>query len=149
MLAATSSPHAIVGHDELALVMRTRSDRPLLLIDIAVPRDVDPLCAQIAGVTLYDIDDLQSVVARNLSTRAEETPRALEIVEEEIHRFARWLGQLDALPTVSALPRLTPPSDRNGRYHNLSEPEARGSAPEIEARLWLPPMFSKPARFAR
>jgi glutamyl-tRNA reductase len=43
------------------------------------------------------------VVARNLSTRAEETPRALEIVEEEIHRFARWLGQLDALPTVSAL----------------------------------------------
>src|SRR5437868_9076691 len=46
---------------------------------------------------------MKSVMARNLSTRAEETPRALEIVEEEIHRFARWLGQLDALPTVSAL----------------------------------------------
>ena len=54
-------------------------------------------------MSLYDIDDLQAVVARNLSTRAEEIPRALEIVEEEIHRFARWLGQLDALPTVSAL----------------------------------------------
>jgi len=54
-------------------------------------------------VSLYDIDDLQAVVARNLSTRAEETPRALEIVEQEIQRFARWLGQLDALPTVAAL----------------------------------------------
>ena len=68
-----------------------------------MPRDVDPACGELEGVTLYDIDDLQSVVARNLSMRAEETPRALEIVEEEIHRFARWLGQLDALPTVSAL----------------------------------------------
>ena len=74
-----------------------------MLIDIAVPRDVDPACAQIDGVSLYDIDDLQAVVARNLSTRADETPQALEIVEAEIHRFARWLGQLDALPTVSAL----------------------------------------------
>jgi glutamyl-tRNA reductase len=54
-------------------------------------------------VTLYDIDDLQAVVARNLDTRASEVPRAQEIVEEEIQRFARWLGQLDVLPTVSAL----------------------------------------------
>ncbi len=80
-----------------------RGGGALLLIDIAVPRDVDPACGELEGVNLYDIDDLQAVIARNLSTRAEETPRALEIVEEEIHRFARWLGQLDALPTVSAL----------------------------------------------
>ncbi len=76
---------------------------PLLIIDIAVPRDVDPACGELEGVNLYDIDDLQAVVARNLSTRAEETPQALEIVEEEIQRFARWIGQLDALPTISAL----------------------------------------------
>ena len=80
-----------------------RRGRPLLMIDIAVPRDVEPACAELEGVTLYDIDDLQAVVARNLSTREEEAPRALEIVEEEIHRFARWLGQLDVLPTVGAL----------------------------------------------
>jgi glutamyl-tRNA reductase len=83
--------------------MRERDGRQLLLIDIAVPRDVDPACGELEGVSLYDIDDLQAVIARNLSTRAEETPHALEIVEEEIHRFARWLGQLDSLPTVSAL----------------------------------------------
>jgi glutamyl-tRNA reductase len=103
VLCSTASPHPIVGRDELELVMDQRGHRALLLIDIAVPRDVDPACGELEGVSLYDIDDLQAVIARNLSTRAEETPRALEIVEEEIHRFARWLGQLDALPTISAL----------------------------------------------
>jgi glutamyl-tRNA reductase len=103
VLSSTSSPHPILGRDELELVMGERDGRPLLLIDIAVPRDVDPACGELEGVTLYDIDDLQAVIARNLSMRAEETPRALEIVEEEIQRFARWLGQLDALPTVAAL----------------------------------------------
>ncbi|MFI5037574.1 MAG: glutamyl-tRNA reductase, partial [Solirubrobacterales bacterium] len=102
-LCSTSSPHPIVGREELELVMRERGGRPLLLIDIAVPRDVDSACGELEGVTLYDIDDLQAVVTRNLSSRAGEVPRAEEIVEEEIHRFARWLGQLDALPTVSAL----------------------------------------------
>jgi glutamyl-tRNA reductase len=103
VLCSTASPHPIVGRDELELVMGQREGRPLLVIDIAVPRDVEAACGELDGVTLYDIDDLQAVIARNLSTRAEETPRALEIVEEEIRRFARWLGQLDALPTVSAL----------------------------------------------
>src|ERR1700674_5546112 len=103
VVSSTSSPHQIVGREELELVMRERKGRPLLLIDIAVPRDIDPACGELHGVSLYDIDDLQAVVARNLNTRAEELPRALEIVEEEIHRFARWLGQADTLPTVSAL----------------------------------------------
>ncbi len=103
VLSSTSSPHPIVGREELELVMGERGGRPLLLIDIAVPRDIDPSCSELEGVTLYDIDDLQAVAARNLNTRAAETPRALEIIEEEIHRFARWMGQLDALPTVSAL----------------------------------------------
>jgi glutamyl-tRNA reductase len=109
VLSSTASPHPIVGREELAEVMRQRGDRSpptrrdLLLIDIAVPRDIDPGCAELEGVSLYDIDDLQAVVARNLDTRASEIPRAQEIVEEEILRFARWLGQLDVLPTVSAL----------------------------------------------
>ncbi len=107
VLSSTASPHPIVGREELAEVMRERHTpggrAPLLLIDIAVPRDIDPGCAELDGVSLYDIDDLQAVVARNLDTRASEVPRAQEIVEEEILRFARWLGQLDVLPTVSAL----------------------------------------------
>jgi glutamyl-tRNA reductase len=103
VLSSTSSPHPIVGREELELVMRERSQHPLLLIDIAVPRDIDPDCGALEGVTLYDIDDLQAVVESNLSTRAAEEPQALEILEEEIRRFARWLGQRDTLPTISAL----------------------------------------------
>jgi glutamyl-tRNA reductase len=103
VVCSTSSPHPIVGSEELEVVMAQRTGRPLLLIDIAVPRDVDARCGDVEGVTLYDIDDLQAVVQRNLGTRAEIVPQAEEIVEEEIRRFARWLGQLETLPTVAAL----------------------------------------------
>ena len=103
VLCSTASPHPIVGREELELVMRERAGRSLLLIDIAVPRDIDPACTELDGVSLYDVDDLQAVVARNLTTREGEVPRAEDIVEQEIHRFAGWLGQLEALPTVTAL----------------------------------------------
>jgi glutamyl-tRNA reductase len=103
VVSSTSSPHPIVGEQELREVMGSRDARPLLLIDIAVPRDIDPRCGEIEGVTLYDIDDLQAAIARNLGARAEIVPQAEEIVEEEIRRFARWLGHRDALPTLSAL----------------------------------------------
>jgi glutamyl-tRNA reductase len=103
VVSSTSSPHPIVGSEELEVVMEQRTGRPLLLIDIAVPRDIDSRCGDIEGVTLYDIDDLQAVVVRNLGARKEIVPQAEEIVEEEIRRFARWLGQLETLPTVSAL----------------------------------------------
>jgi glutamyl-tRNA reductase len=103
VLCSTASPEPIVGRDELEQVMSERAERPLLLIDIAVPRDIEATCGELQGVSLYDIDDLQAVVARNLSSRESEAPRAQEIVEQEIHRFARWLGQLETLPTVSAL----------------------------------------------
>ena len=92
VVASTSSPHPIVGAEELELVMRARARRPLVLIDIAVPRDIEPACGDIEGVTLYDIDDLQAVVARNLEVRASERASAEAIVEEEIQRFARWMA---------------------------------------------------------
>ncbi len=103
VLASTASPHPILGRDELALVMEQRGGRPLLLIDLAVPRDIDPEARELEGVSLYDIDDLQAVIALNLNSREEEAPQALEIVEQEIRRFARWMGQLDTLPTIAAL----------------------------------------------
>jgi len=103
VLASTASQHTILGHDELAMVMRERQGRPLLLIDIAVPRDLDPLCAELPGVTLHDIDDLQAVVRRNLRVRQAEARRAEAIIEEEIQRFAGWLGSLEVVPTIAAL----------------------------------------------
>jgi glutamyl-tRNA reductase len=103
VVASTSSPHAIVEAEEVEIVMRRRSDRPLVLIDIAVPRDIDPACGDVPGVTLYDIDDLQAVVARNLDVREGDRERAEAVVEDEIQRFARWLAQMDVRPTVAEL----------------------------------------------
>ena len=105
VVSSTSSPHPIVGADELELVMQARGGRPLVLIDIAVPRDIEAACADIPGVTLFDIDDLQAVVASNIGGRESERAHAEEIVEEEIQRFARWMGQLDVRPTIGDLRR--------------------------------------------
>ncbi|MEA2389943.1 MAG: glutamyl-tRNA reductase, partial [Solirubrobacteraceae bacterium] len=102
-VAATSSPHAILGTEEIAQVMEAREGRPLLMIDLAVPRDIDPRCREIEGVSLHDIDDLQAVVARNRSVRQAEARRAEAVVEDEMQRFASWLGSLEVLPTLTAL----------------------------------------------
>jgi len=103
VVSSTSSPHPIIEAEDLELVMAAREGRPLLVIDIAVPRDVESAAAQIDGVTVYDIDDLQRVVARNLEVRAGERTAADAIVEQELQRFATWMGQLDVSPTIAAL----------------------------------------------
>jgi glutamyl-tRNA reductase len=103
VVAATASPHLLLEARELAAVMNARGNRPMLLIDLAVPRDIDGSCGQIGGVSLYDIDDLQAVVARNRRVRHAEARKAEGIIEEEIQHFATWLGSLEVLPTLAAL----------------------------------------------
>lgn len=103
VISCTSSPHQIVGADELAVVVEQRAGRPLLLMDIAVPRDIDPRVRELAGITLYDMDDLQRTIARNLDVRETEASRARTIIDEELGRFDRWLSTLDVVPTIAAL----------------------------------------------
>ena len=103
VVAATASPHLLLESRELAEVMEQRRGQPLLLIDLAVPRDIDSSCGDIADVSLYDIDDLQAVIARNRKVRQAEARKAEGIIEEEIQHFAAWLGSLEVLPTVAAL----------------------------------------------
>jgi glutamyl-tRNA reductase len=103
VVAATASPHVLLEARELGEVMADRGGRPLLLIDLAVPRDIDSECATIEGVSLYDIDDLEAVIARNRQVRQAEARKAEGIVEEEIQGFAAWLGSLEILPTLAAL----------------------------------------------
>ena len=103
VLAATSSPHVLLEAQEIAAVMEEREHRPLLLIDLAVPRDIDSSIAGIGSVSLYDVDDLQAVIARNRKVRQAEARKAEGIIEEEIQHFAAWLGSLEVLPTLVAL----------------------------------------------
>ena len=103
VVSSTSSPHTLIEADDLEVVMRARDHRPLLFIDIAVPRDIEHTCNELPGVTVYDIDDLQRVVARNLEVRGGEQAGAEAIVEQEIQGFARWMAELDVTPTIAAL----------------------------------------------
>ncbi len=103
VVSATNSPHHIVERRELAEVMAARPGRALMLIDIAVPRDVDPECREVAGVGVFDIDDVQQIAERNASGREAEAKRAELIIEAELDRFERWLASLEVVPTIAAL----------------------------------------------
>jgi glutamyl-tRNA reductase len=103
VVSSTASPEPIISAGEVAKVMAARPSRPLLLLDLAVPRDVDPACAAVPGVTVLDVDGLQAQVQRHRLVRHGEALRAEAIVEDEIHSFAGWLGTRDVLPTLAAL----------------------------------------------
>jgi glutamyl-tRNA reductase len=103
VVSATNSPHHIVERDELGVVMAAREGRPLMLIDIAVPRDIEPRCREVPGVTVHDIDDVQQIVERNASGREAEAQHAERIIEVELDRFERWLAALEVVPTIAAL----------------------------------------------
>jgi len=103
IVTATNSPHHIVERDGLAQVMANREGRPLLLVDIAVPRDIEPACREIPGVSLHDIDDVQQIAERNASGREAEARRAEPILSAELDRFERWHASLSVVPTIAAL----------------------------------------------
>jgi glutamyl-tRNA reductase len=103
IVSATNSPHHIIERGDLEQVMEARGGRPLLAIDLAVPRDIEPACRVVAGVSLYDIDDVQQIVERNTTGREAEARRAELIIEAELDRFERWLSSLEVVPTIAAL----------------------------------------------
>jgi glutamyl-tRNA reductase len=131
VISSTSSPHTLLGAEELAVVVAERHGRPLLLIDLAVPRDIDPACAELPNVTVLDVDSLQAQVARHISVRKVEARRAGGIVEEEIQAFAGWLGSLEVLPTLTALRARGDDvvtqvlAENEGRWEGLSERDRR------------------------
>ena len=105
VVASTSSPHHVVEREGLSEVIEARAGRPLLLIDLAVPRDIHPACRELAAVNLYDMDDLQSLVERNVSGRETEARRVEGILRTELARFETWFASQEVTPTVAALRR--------------------------------------------
>jgi len=102
VISSTSAPGYVISKDEVAGVMRNRR-APLFLIDIAVPRDVDPAVNDVANAFVYDIDDLNGVVASNLEERMHEAERAEVIIGEELHAFDAWLDGMEVVPTIAAI----------------------------------------------
>jgi glutamyl-tRNA reductase len=103
VVSATTAPTAIIGLRDVREAMAARADRPLLIIDLAVPRDVDPEVASMSGVTLHPIDAIQTVVDRTLATRAGAVPHVEAIVEEEAAKYEAWRRGFEASPIVRDL----------------------------------------------
>lgn len=99
-LCSTAAPHAVVTWERVGPVIAERRGRPLCILDLAVPRDVDPAVGQIENVFLYDVDDLQTVAAQATARRRDEIPAAERIVEEETDLFWAWYGGLGVVPTI-------------------------------------------------
>ena len=105
VVSSTGSPHTLIHADEMQQVMAVRGGRPLTIIDIAVPRDIDDAVGEIPGVTLFDMDDLQRSVDSNMQVRRSEAAKAESVVAQEVEKFERWMTTLDVIPTISELRR--------------------------------------------
>ncbi|GIV97253.1 MAG: glutamyl-tRNA reductase [Herpetosiphonaceae bacterium] len=103
VISSTAAPHAVISAEEVRRAMEARPERPLIMIDLAVPRDIDPDAAAIPGVYLYNIDDLEQVVMTNLERRAAELQAVEAIVEEEAAAFEAWLASRAVSPTLEDL----------------------------------------------
>ena len=103
VVSATSASEHVLSRDEVASALGARKGRPLLLVDLAVPRDLDPAINDLEGCFLYDVDDLEAVVTETLSGRRGEASRAESLVAEEADRFREWQASLDVVPTIAAI----------------------------------------------
>jgi glutamyl-tRNA reductase len=103
VIASTGSPDPILTHAAVAAAFKTRKHRPLLILDISVPRDVEPRVAELADVYLFTIDDLHGVVEKNLRSRQAAARDAEVIIEAQVAQFMEQLRGLDAVPTIRAV----------------------------------------------
>ncbi len=100
VITSTASPNFIISKDIVEKAIHKRKNKPIFFIDIAVPRDIEPEVNDLENVYLYDIDDLQGVVAANLKEREKEAEGAMEIIQNEVTKFNHWVESLDAVPTI-------------------------------------------------
>ena len=127
VVTATGSATPILTHAHVQTAMKPRRDRPLFIIDIGVPRDVEPSAGAIEQVFLYNIDDLRSIVRENLARRQSQIDRAEAMVSEEVDRFMSWMRSRGAIPTVVALRQ---------RFEDIRQSELTRLEPKLTS---LPP----------
>ena len=158
VVSSTSSPDVVLHRDQVERALRARRGRPLFLIDLAVPRDLDPTINELDGCYLYDIDDLEAVVAESLGARRREAATAERIVADEAEQFRTWQASLDVVPAIASL-RARAEEIRQGelakaeaRLGDLSDAERRAvesvTAQIVNKLLHLPTIRMKEAAAA-
>ena len=100
IITSTAAPNFIIHKEMMEAAIQKRKNKPIFLIDIAVPRDIAPEVNELENVYLYDIDDLQNVVNANMEERQKEAENAMEIIKQEVTKFNNWFSTLDAVPTI-------------------------------------------------
>jgi glutamyl-tRNA reductase len=153
VLSSTSSPDWILTRAQVERTLHSRKGRPLFLIDLAVPRDLDPAIHELDGCYLYDIDDLEAVVAETLSGRRVEAERAESIVADEAERFRAWQASLDVVPAITSLrARAEQIRDTELRRAKLNDAERKAAesvtAAVLNKLLHLPTIRMKQAAAA-
>ena len=133
VVTATGAAEPVLRRPRVEEAMRPRRNRPVFIIDIAVPRDVEASVGDLDQVFLYDIDDLQTIVKENLARRSGELQRANAIVEEEVGKFATWMKSREIIPTVVAL-RQRFEEIRQAELDRLA-PKLANLPPEARARV--------------
>jgi glutamyl-tRNA reductase len=103
VICSTGAPNYILFKDQIHKIMKERKQKPMFLIDISVPRNLDPKINELDNVYLYDIDDLQGVVDTNIQERQKEAEKAEKIIDSEVESFLKWQASLSAVPTIVAL----------------------------------------------
>ncbi len=140
LVCSTAAPHPIVQPDHVRPALARRGDRPLCILDIALPRDVHPAVGTLSNVYLYNLDDLQSVVAANLERRRAELPSAEELIAGEVAKYWTWLAGLAAVPVLAEMRsrmdavRARELADALRRLPNLT-PDERGRIEEFSRSL--------------
>ncbi|MBI5137621.1 MAG: glutamyl-tRNA reductase [Nitrospirae bacterium] len=151
VLCSTGAPDYVIGPKQVSAALRARGHRPMFLIDISVPRNIDPATAHVGDAYVYDIDDLQSVVEANLEERQAEARKAMVIIDEEVDTTARWIRSLEVVPTITALKGHAEAIARGevervlNRLPNLGEKERKlieGLGPAIINKLLHNPLSS-------
>ena len=103
VITSTAAPHPVVRPEHILPTLPSRGDRPLCILDIALPRDVDPAVRELDNVFLYDLDDLRTVVATTIGRRHDELPTAEALLLEEVERYWAWLAGLASVPVLTTL----------------------------------------------
>ncbi|MEL5987383.1 glutamyl-tRNA reductase [Kurthia gibsonii] len=103
LITSTGAKDYVIDYDLMRYVEKMRKGKPLFMVDIAVPRDIDPKISELQSVFLYDIDDLQGIVEANLAERERAANEITQMIDTEIHEFKDWMGTLGVVPVISAL----------------------------------------------
>lgn len=128
LISSTGAEGYIITSSQVAQSMKIRQDRPLFIIDIAVPRDIDPAISELSNVFLYDIDDLEGIVESNLEMRREEAVKIEQMIEEEIVAFGKWLQTLGVKPVIRAL------QEKSTEIHQKTLESLFNKLPELDER---------------